>query len=115
MFSSKNMTCNNNNNNLSHHGGGKMKRVSICGEAFSDNVLKIDDTIIDEYDNELDHKSGKLVNLDETNIDAIRDNSFKLKINKNDREYTSIDKKKVPSSSSDDDKFEQCKFFFIYN
>jgi hypothetical protein len=110
MFNSKNIP--NNNNNSSHYGGGKMKRVSICGEAFSDNVLKIDDTIIDEYDNELDHKSGKLVNLNETNIDAIKANENKQKQILEEKPIKH--KKKILSSSSDDDKFEQCEYFFVF-
>ena len=42
------------------------KRVSICGNIFSENVLQIDDTILDEYENDLDYKSGKLISFNQT-------------------------------------------------
>lgn len=49
---------------------GAKKRVSVCGsELFSDEVLSIDDTILDEYENELDHKSGKIFTLHESSIE----------------------------------------------
>lgn len=41
----------------------------MCGQTFSDDVLNIDDTILDEYENELDYKSGKLFTLTESKIE----------------------------------------------
>jgi len=84
------------------------KRVSICGDHLSENVLKIDDTIIDEYDNELDFKSGKLVSLGESTAleqttEANTEPSHMLSSNKDIKK-----RKEDVHSSSSEDRFEQC-------
>lgn len=92
------------------------KRVSICGQAFSDDVLNIDDTIIDEYDNELDHKSGKLVSLAESQIEldliGRKTSVFSSTQIQNDTKCSNTKKTDyviVESSTDDDDKFEKCE------
>ena len=52
------------------------KRVSVCGDGFSEDVLEIDETILDEYENELDLKKGKLFTVDESNIEKDADASY---------------------------------------
>ena len=84
------------------------KRISICGNAFSDDVFKIDDTIIDEYENELDYKSGRLINVNETVITKNKENLY-LQNSNNSVLIISKDKE---NSSSADERFEQCKFFY---
>lgn len=42
---------------------GTKKRVSICGEGLSSAQLKIDETILDESENESDLRSGKIFSL----------------------------------------------------
>lgn len=128
----------NNTNNVTLRRRSKCanKRVSICGQAFSDDVLNIDDTIIDEYDNELDHKSGKLFSLvdsqierdlasgDKSNIFSSTQMSSVIKtannINNNNRssgdnvtQMGNVNRKDA-SSTDDDDRFENCKIFEIY-
>jgi hypothetical protein len=84
------------------------KRVSICGDHLSENVLKIDDTIIDEYDNELDFKSGKLVSLGESTaieqpVEPNSQPSYSLATNNEVKK-----RKEDVHSSSSEDRFEQC-------
>lgn len=43
------------------------KRVSICGQALNDDVFNIDDTVVDQFDNELDHKKGLIYSIIEIN------------------------------------------------
>ena len=43
------------------------KRVSICGQGFNDDVFNIDDTIVDQFDNEIDHKKGLIHSIIEIN------------------------------------------------
>ena len=52
------------------------KRVSVCGDGLSDDVLQIDETILDEYENELDLKKGKLFVIDESNIELDTNASY---------------------------------------
>ena len=52
------------------------KRVSVCGEGFSEDVLQIDETILDEYENEMDLKKGKLFVIDESNIEKDTNASY---------------------------------------
>ena len=52
------------------------KRVSVCGEGFSDDVLQIDETILDDYENALDHKKGKLFVIDESYIEKDTNASY---------------------------------------
>jgi hypothetical protein len=84
------------------------KRVSICGDHLSENVLKIDDTIIDEYDNELDFKNGNLVSLGEST--AIEPSAFaktEPSCSSTINNETKQRKEDIHSSSSED-RFEQC-------
>ncbi len=117
------------------------KRVSVCGIGSHENddddvLLSIDDTIIDEYDNELDHRTGKLVSQ-HTVLSSIRDEdeearepedseddaakmpppAILVSMATSTREFDDHDKSSpvrkpttTASSSSDDDRrFEQCK------
>ena len=52
------------------------KRVSVCGEGFSEDILQIDETILDEYENELDLKKGKLFIIDESDIEKDTNASY---------------------------------------
>ena len=81
----------------------KPKRVSICGDGMSKTQLRVDDTILDESENESDLKSGKIYSLFETQIQDSADEDENL----------IEDNKKTSSSTSEDtsdDKFENCLF-----
>jgi hypothetical protein len=41
----------------------------MCGEELSDVVLNIDETIMDEYENEIDQKKGRLFILEESSAE----------------------------------------------
>lgn len=88
------------------------KRVSICGEGFSDDVLQIDDTIIDEYENELDHKSGMLFTLVESQIERDLANSTNSKPGV----LSSTKMSKIHEEDSEEnssDELENCTIFFM--
>jgi hypothetical protein len=112
------------------------KRISICGDGLTENVLNIDDTVIDQFDNELDYKSGKLCTLsDETMLgDEMRasnvlsstkmsNDSSSLIVTRKSKtsEATGsrlakpsrpqVNLKAIRESSSDDDQYEKCKNF----
>ena len=48
----------------------------MCGEGFSEDILQIDETILDEYENELDLKKGKLFMIDESDIEKDTNASY---------------------------------------
>lgn len=94
------------------------KRISICGDGLSENVLNIDDTIIDQFENEQDYKSGKLFTMTEEDIekDLLSSTkvcgSFKLFLDEDEEEEKEKTvKTKKKESSSDDDRFETCNLF----
>lgn len=98
------------------------KRVSICGQALSDDVFNIDDTVIDQFDNELDHKKGLLCSILESNDDY--ENGFSASSQRKSvfsstkvvfenlvEEQSETDNyNKETSSSKSDDAFKKCKF-----
>ncbi|RNA14527.1 hypothetical protein BpHYR1_003717 [Brachionus plicatilis] len=56
------------------------KRVSICGQALNDDVFNIDDTIVDQFDNEIDQKKGLIYSIieikdEESSTDIIQASS----------------------------------------
>lgn len=90
------------------------KRVSICGQALSDDVFNIDDTIIDQFDNEQDHKKGLLCSIVESS-DEIEPNernsvfsSTKILSNKTNTKSNSPPSRADVSSSDNDDAYEKC-------
>jgi hypothetical protein len=107
------------------------KRISICGDGLTENVLNIDDTVIDQFDNELDHKSGKLFTLSDTALGEELRVSNMLSSTKMSNDCSSLSKKSnsiisntgkssksnpppvnlrvIKESSSDDDQYERCK------
>ena len=107
----------------------KSKRLSICGEGLSEDVLRIDDTIIDQFDNECDHRRGKLVTLSETGSFE-QENSSKFRLSMlsstkvasnigergNEPKMISAQLKRISESSSgDDDQYERCNYIYIFN
>lgn len=91
------------------------KRVSVCGQTFSDVVLNIDDTILDEYENELDHKSGKIFTLHESSIekDMINPNSQVLSSTKA-RIIEEEEKQEENDEEDSSDEMEKCNIEIIF-
>lgn len=104
-------------NNTSRKSNAK-KRVSVCGQTFTDVVLSIDDTILDEYENELDHKSGKIFTLHEESIEkdfGDRNRVPTLSSTKA-RIVEEDDTKKSDDEENGSDELEKCKNFgFLFD
>lgn len=57
------------------------KRVSMCGEELSEVILNIDETIMDEYENEQDQKKGRLFVLEESSAEKETNSSSSSDVN----------------------------------
>jgi hypothetical protein len=118
----------------------KSKRVSICdgGRSFnSSDKIRLDDTNLDDSDNEDDFKKGRIVTILESPNDSNSDseetnqNSLSVQLSKtinvssssedsSDNDDAATQPKKVSpgrknykTSSDSDDRFEKCLFFFF--
>jgi hypothetical protein len=98
-------------------------------------VFKIDDTIIDQFENELDHKNGKLITLGNETINGLNEGNSNSVLSSTRLMYPSSSSsqnkntkkpaenlKRNPSknclntikeSSSDDDQFENCNILLF--
>lgn len=88
------------------------KRVSVCvSELFSDEVLSIDDTILDEYENERDHKSGKIFTLHESSIEKDFGASRRVLSS---TEQRIVEENEDRESENSSDELEKCILFYFF-
>lgn len=61
----------------------KSKRISICGDGMSKEQLRINETILDESENESDYKNGRIYSLYESASEGLNDSDSDKSITNN--------------------------------